>query len=394
MEKPFTPDFTNTEVAFAYRTDDALKRARLIFGLLHYPWLVRWGIRIAPWALRIGLPVEGLIRKTFFAHFCGGESLQQAAQTAAHLGDYGVGVILDYGVEAAAGEDSYEKAVDEFIEAITFAAARPAIPFISLKVTGFARFSLLEKLDRGEALDVAENEEWLRVQDRIRRICDCASKKDIGVLIDAEESWIQRPVDALAGQMMQTFNVGQRVVVYNTYQLYRQDKLDDLKQSFAQARAQGYWLGAKLVRGAYMDKERKRARQIGYPSPIQPDRAATDRDYNEAIRFCMDHVDTIAFFIATHNAASCRLGAELIQRRGLAWDHPHICFAQLYGMSDPLTFNLAAAGFRTAKYLPYGPVKEVMPYLIRRAEENTAIAGQMGREYRLICRELKRRHRN
>lgn len=194
--------------------------------------------------------------------------------------------------------------------------------------------------------------------------------------------------------MMRAFNVAEAVVVYNTFQLYRYDRLDYLKESFEQARAEGYVLGAKLVRGAYMDKERKRARQMSYPSPIQTDRAATDRDYNEAIGFCMDHLASIAFFIATHNAESCRLGAELMEIRGLSRDHPHICFAQLYGMSDPLTFNLAAAGFRTAKYLPYGPITDVMPYLIRRAEENTAISGQMGREYRLIRRELKRRRLN
>lgn len=394
MEKRSALNFANTEIAFAYRTDDALKRARFIFGLMHYPWLVRLGIRLAPWALRIGLPIEGLIRKTLFAHFCGGESLPEAAVTAAHLGEYRVEVILDYGVEAAAGEESYEKAVDEFIHAISFARDQPAIPFISLKVTGFARFGLLEKLDRGETLDAVETEEWERVETRITRICDCASRNGIGVLIDAEESWIQRPVDALAGRMMQVFNGAGKAVVYNTYQLYRHDKLHDLKQSFEQARVKGYILGAKLVRGAYMDKERKRARQLGYPSPIQPNREATDRDYDEAIRFCMGHLDAIAFFIATHNAASCRLGAALIESGEIPPGHPHICFAQLYGMSDPLTFNLAAAGFHTAKYLPYGPVKDVMPYLIRRAQENTAISGQMGREYRLIRRELKRRHLN
>lgn len=386
----FDLSFDHTETAFAYKSDQELRKAQLIFSAMRRGWLVTLGSAIAPWALKAGLPIKGLIRRTIFNQFCGGENLQEAARTAQHLEHFHVGVILDYGVEAAEGEDNYDHAVDEFIKAISYASGEPNIPFISLKVTGFARFGLLEKINSGQKLEENEQREFERVRQRIQAICRCAHEKSVGVLIDAEESWIQKPVDRLADEMMGTFNKG-RPAIFNTFQLYRHDRLAFLKRSYEKAVDNHYILGAKLVRGAYMEKERKRAVERKYASPIQPAKAATDTDYNEAVRFGIDHLDDMATFIGTHNEESSMLGARLLYEKKIPYHHPHVYFSQLYGMSDNITFNLAKAGFNVSKYVPYGPVKDVMPYLIRRARENTSIAGQVNREQLLINRELKRR---
>jgi proline dehydrogenase len=390
MEKQLPLSFDNTAIAFEHRTDKALRKADFLFSNIGKPWLVKLGATLTPLAFKLGLPIKGLIKNTIFEQFCGGENLEEAAQTARYLGRFHVGVALDYGVEAMEGEENYDKAVPEFIRAIKYAAANPNIPFIAIKVTGFARFELLEKLHRGDTLGQEEQQEFARVRARIRAISETAAQNKIGLLIDAEESWIQQPVDDLADEMMELFNKGQ-VIVYNTFQLYRHDRLDFLYASFKKAQQKGYWLGAKLVRGAYMEKERKRAEELGYESPIQPDKAAADRDYDTAVRFCMDHLDQLAVFVGTHNEQSCMLAASLLDQKGLPHNHPHVSFSQLLGMSDNITFNLAHAGYNVSKYLPYGPVKDVMPYLIRRAQENTSIAGQMGRELSLIRKELKRR---
>lgn len=357
---------------------------------MHHGWLVKIGSVLAPWALRAGLPLKGLLKRTLFAHFCGGETLQEAALTAQNLERFHVGVILDYGVEAAEKEENFDRAVREFENAIRYAGAQRNIPFVSLKVTGFARFALLEKMNAGESLEAEEQREFERIRQRIYTICRCAEENQIGVLVDAEESWIQQPVDALAEGMMTAFN-REKVTIYNTFQLYRQDRLGFLARSLEKANAAPYILGAKLVRGAYMEKERKRAREKGYPSPIHGDKAHTDHDYDEAVRFCMENLDRVATFIGSHNEESCMLAARLLHDQGWPHDHPHVHFSQLYGMSDHITFNLAGAGYRVSKYVPYGPLDDVMPYLIRRAQENSSISGQIGREQRLITEEMKRR---
>jgi proline dehydrogenase len=274
---------------------------------------------------------------------------------------------------------------------------------MSVKVTGLARFALLEKLDAAataksgfegkvheEILTAAEKAEWQRVVERIIRICEAAEAKNIGVLIDAEESWIQDPVDALTMQMMERFN-RKKTVIYNTIQLYRHDRLQFLKDSFASAQQKGFVLGAKLVRGAYMEKERKRAASMNYPSPIQPNKSATDRDYNAALEFCIDYINHIALIVASHNEYSNLLTTELLDKKGLPHNHPHVHFSQLYGMSDNITFNLAKNSFRVSKYLPFGPIGDVIPYLMRRAQENSSVSGQTGRELGLIKKEIERR---
>lgn len=390
MEKQLSLSFENTAIAFESKTNKALKKADFLFSSIGKPWLVKLGAAMTPMALKMGLPIKGLIRNTIFSQFCGGESLEEAAETATLLGKFHVGVVLDYGVEAVEGEENYDRTVPEFVRAIEYAAANHHIPFIAIKVTGFARFSLLEKIHSGAPLTQDEVAEYDRVRNRIQTIAASAAKHKIGLLIDAEESWIQQPVDDLTDELMAQFNKEQ-VVVYNTFQMYRHDRLAFLKASFGKAQQQGYLLGAKLVRGAYMEKERKRAEEMGYASPIQPDKESTDRDYDAAVTFCMERLDKLAVFIGTHNEKSSMLAASLLHKKQLPHDHAHVSFSQLLGMSDNITFNLAHAGYHVSKYLPYGPVKDVMPYLLRRAQENTSISGQMGRELALIKKERKRR---
>jgi proline dehydrogenase len=402
-----TLSFDNTGNAFAYKSDKELKKADFLFSSMGYSWLVGLGTRVTPWLIRSGFPVKGLIRRTIFSQFVGGETLEETAPVAHKLGEYHVQVILDYGVEGGdEGEEGFDHACDEFIRVIDYAATQPNIPFMSVKVTGIARFALLEKLDRSvsdqkgslmkrythavDSLSPAEKEEWERVGARMLRICQAADTRKVGVLIDAEETWIQDPVDMLTILMMEQFNRG-RITVYNTIQLYRHDRLGFLRDSLEAAMQRNFILGAKLVRGAYMEKERRRAIELGYPSPIQPDKESTDRDYNAALEFCIDHLDQVGLIVASHNEYSNLYAVQLLQQRGLPLDHAHIHFSQLYGMSDNITFNLAKAGCPVSKYLPFGPIRDVIPYLMRRAQENSSVSGQTGRELGLIRKELKRR---
>ena len=317
--------------------------------------------------------------------------MDEAARTAAVIGKYGVGTILDYGVEGKESEEDFDRAVPEFIKAIKYAATNKNIPFISLKVTGFARFALLEKIHAEATLSVEEQAEWKRIYDRIDFICKAAAENNIMVLVDAEESWIQKPVDDLTDAMMAQYNK-QKVIVFNTFQMYRHDRLTFLKESVEFSKAHNYLLGAKLVRGAYMEKERNRAAAMGYPSPIQPSKAATDGDYDEGVDFCLHHLDRLAVFIGTHNEASCLKAAKYMDEHNIPATNDRVYFSQLYGMSDNISFNLAHSGYHVAKYLPYGPVADVIPYLMRRAQENTSVAGQTSRELSLIEKEIQRRN--
>ncbi|MCA6515927.1 MAG: proline dehydrogenase family protein [Chitinophagaceae bacterium] len=391
--------FENTENAFAHLTDKELKNARFLFQSMSYPWLVQMGTRLTPFIMRTGLPVHGLIRKTLFKQFVGGETLENTEPVTQKLHSFGVEVILDYGVEGKEGEDSFDTATEEFMRVIRYASTQTNIPFISIKVTGLARFGLLQSLNEAPRLRSGihdhewELDEWDRVRDRMYAICELAAEKKIGVLIDAEESWIQDPVDRLCMEMMQQFNI-QEAVVYNTVQLYRHDRLSFLKMSHRIAKEKGFVLGVKLVRGAYMEKERARALEKGYDSPIQPDKAASDRDFNAAVQFCLENLGDIAVVVASHNENSNQLAAATMDRLGIARNHSRVHFSQLYGMSDHITFNMAREGFRVSKYLPFGPIREVIPYLMRRAQENTSVSGQTGRELTLIQRELQRRKKS
>jgi proline dehydrogenase len=391
--------FENTQNAFAHLTDKELKNARFLFQSMSFPWLVQMGTRLTPFIMRTGLPVHGLIRKTLFKQFVGGETLEETAGVAKTLDSFGVKVILDYGVEGKEGEEAFDTATEEFMRVIRYAATQTNIPFISIKVTGLARFGLLQTLNEAPRLrsgihdDEFERDEWNMVRERMYAICELAAEKQIGVLIDAEESWIQDPVDRLCIEMMQVFNKT-APVVYNTVQLYRHYRLAFLKMSHRIAKEKGFVLGLKLVRGAYMEKERARAREMGYDSPIQPDKAAADNDFNVAVRYCLENLSEMAVVIASHNEESNRLAAVTMDELGIPHQHPHVHFSQLYGMSDHITFNMAKAGFAVSKYLPFGPIRDVIPYLMRRAQENSSVSGQTGRELTLIQRELQRRKKS
>ncbi len=399
--------FDNTEYAFAYKSDKELKQARFLFSLMGKQWLVNMGLKLAPFAIRNKIPfTDSIIRNTIFQQFVGGETMENTAPVVNRLEKYGVKVILDYGVEGGTGERAFDEACAEFTRVIQYASGQPNIPFMSIKLTGLVRFGLLEQLDKlmhehnaglSQRLEYAESKlndqeraEWEKAKHRMYQICKAAFEGNVGVMVDAEESWIQEPVDAVTMNMMAQFN-REKGCVYNTIQLYRHDRLAFLKESLEYAEEGNYILAAKLVRGAYMEKERERALTMNYPSPIQPDKTSTDRDYNDAVKFCFEHLDKIAVIIASHNEKSNLLGVELLQGSGLKADHERVHFSQLYGMSDNITFNLARHGCSVSKYLPFGPIKDVVPYLMRRAQENTSVAGQTGRELGLISRELKRR---
>jgi proline dehydrogenase len=408
MTKPTAISFDNTEYAFAYKKDMELKRAHFLFTSMGKPWLINLGLKLTPLAIKWNLPfTKTIIRSTIFSQFVGGETLQETAAVASRLNDYHVQVILDYGVEGGNnGEKGFDESTKEFIKVIDYAATQRNIPFMSVKVTGLARFGLLEKIDALMAgcegtlmkrylqstaqLNDTEKEEWHRVRSRMLQICEAAASKKVAVLIDAEETWIQDPVDALTILMMDSFNKN-RTVIYNTLQLYRHDRLQFLKDCHIAAVERDFILGTKLVRGAYMENERNRATEMNYPSPIQASKAATDKDFDEAVAFCITHIDRIAVIIATHNEQSNLLAASLMIKKELPLYHQHIHFSQLYGMSDNITFNLAKAGCSVSKYLPFGPIKDVIPYLMRRAQENSSVAGQTGRELGLIEKEMKRR---
>lgn len=388
--------FDNTEVAFAYKTDKELKSARWLLKTMHYSWFVALGTRLTPFLMKTGLPIHGIIRATIFKQFVGGETLEQTAATGKRLNEYNVKLILDYGVEGKDGEANFDHATDEFIKVINYSATQDDIPFISIKVTGFARFGLLNTLNDAPRLRSGihdheeEIDEWDRVRERMYRICEAAAEKGIGVLVDAEESWIQDPIDRLVMEMMEIFNK-EKAIVYNTIQLYRHDRVKFLKMSHQIAQHQEFILAVKLVRGAYMEKERERAQLMNYLSPIQQNKSFTDGDYNAAVNYCIENIDTVAVIVASHNEYSNLYAAELLENKGISHNHPHIHFSQLYGMSDNITFNLAKAGYSVSKYLPFGPIREVIPYLMRRAQENSSISGQTSRELLLVNKELERR---
>ena len=388
--------FENTQNAFAYKSTKALKSAKLLFGFMGYPKLVQLGTRLVPVLLKAGLPIKGIIRNTIFKQFVGGETLAETISVAQMLAEHNVDVILDYGVEGKEGEESFDHATQVFIDVINHAASQKNIPFISIKVTGLASHELLQTLHEAPRLrsGIHDNEmeqaAWDRVRERMYAICEAAAEKNVGVLVDAEESWIQDPIDRLTMEMMAVFNT-QKAVVFNTIQLYRHDRLHFLRISHQIAEAQGFVLGLKLVRGAYMEKERAVALEKNKQSPIQISKEATDADYDEAVRFCMDHIHSTAVIIASHNEQSNLLGAQLLDEMMLPHNHPHVHFSQLYGMSDTITFNLAKEGFNVSKYLPFGPIQDVIPYLMRRAQENTSVSGQTGRELLQLKRELARR---
>jgi proline dehydrogenase len=386
----FKLDFRDTETAFADKSDAELREKYRLFKLLNSPFLNAVGTRVARFALSFGLPVEGLIKETIFEQFCGGETIEECEPVVDKLARARIGAILDYSVEGKATEADFDNTRDEIIKTIERGKDDPSIPFAVFKVTGVAPLGTLEKLSKKKKLDAKGQAKCERIHTRVNEICEFAHSLGQPVFIDAEESWIQDAIDRLATEMMEKYN-RRAPIVYNTLQMYRTDRLQYLRDSRKQAKSDGYILAVKLVRGAYMEKERDRAAEMGYESPIQPDKKATDRDYNAALEYCLDNLEDIAFVAGTHNERSTQLLAQLMHKRGLSHDHPHVFYSQLFGMGDNLSYVLGKSGYNVSKYVPYGPVADAIPYLIRRAQENSSVTGQVSRELELIALELERR---
>jgi proline dehydrogenase len=383
--------FDDTAVAFASKSDGELRKMYALFAAMNNNSLVKTGGGLMKAALKWHLPgTKFLIKKSIFEQFCGGETIQECLPVIQELGRYHIGTILDYSVEGEGNDKSFDATTTELLATIELAHRSQHIPFSVFKVTGVGDAAILEKVQAGKALTPAEQISFEKTKKRINAICARAHQYGVRVFVDAEESWFQDTIDQLAYEMMQRYN-RESAIVWNTYQLYRHDRLEAIEKAYDAAVAGGYYLGGKLVRGAYMEKEGRVATQQGRPNPINPTKAATDDLYNEALRYCVQHADRISICAGTHNEASSLLLTELMQQQGLRPGDPRIWFAQLYGMSDNLSYNLANAGYNTVKYVPYGPVESVMPYLLRRADENTAIAGQTSREFLLIQKEMTRR---
>jgi proline dehydrogenase len=382
--------FDNTDIAFKSKSNGQLNKAYWLFKIISFPLIVKIGKLLMPLSLTLRLPIRGLIKSSIFSQFCGGESINECKSTIEKLGKFNVGTILDYSVEGQHSFEQVEHTVQEIIHTIERGAEDPFIPFAVFKITGVADFSLLEKVSSGNHLTDSEKLEYLQVVSRIKRICKRAYDCNLPIFIDAEESWIQQAIDDLAMEMMKEFNK-ERVIIYNTLQMYRWDRLAYLKSCLESSEHHNFFYGVKLVRGAYMEKERLRAKKEGYPSPIQADKLATDKDFDLALDFIVENNERFALCAGTHNEDSSIRLTHLMDKFKIDPSNNRFYFAQLLGMSDHISFNLSHAKYNVAKYVPYGPVKEVMPYLLRRADENTSVAGQTGRELSLILREKKRR---
>lgn len=394
MEEPGPPmglDLNDTSIAFKNKTDKELKKMKFLFRMMNNKAFVSIGSSLGLLALKFRLPfAKSMIRSTIFEQFVGGETLLDCQKTIDELFKFKTLSILDYGAESKSAEEDLEKVKEETLKAIELAAANFSIPVVSTKITGLVDNVILEKLNDKIALDTHEQHEYDKLMERLHTIGAQAEKLGVGVFVDAEESWLQDAIDDIVNELMAKYNA-EKAIIYNTFQLYRSDRLSYFKNSYNNAVAGSYILGAKLVRGAYMEKERDRAKEMGYPSPIHDTKADVDRDYDDAIRFSLDHHEQIASCCASHNIKSNLLQAKLIEEKGIPKDHPNVNFCQLYGMSDYITFNIASQGYNVAKYVPYGPIRDVVPYLIRRAKENSSVAGEVSRELGYVRKELKRR---
>lgn len=382
--------FDNTEIAFALKSDSELERAYFLFKMISFEPLVKIGSVATNLAIKAHLPIEGLIRATVFDHFCGGVNEEDCLPVIDKMFDKGVSSVLDYSVEGKENENEFDSTTKKVLKIIDFAKNIDALPIAVFKPTGLGRFKLYVKKGSGVALSAKEEKEWNEIVSRFDLICKKAKENDVAVLIDAEESWMQDASDEVVTNMMQKYNTD-KPIVFNTLQMYRHDRFDFLKAQHRLALENNYYLGYKLVRGAYMEKENDRAEDKGYQSPICKNKAATDANFNNALNYVIDHLDTISLFSGTHNEESSYLLIQLMKEKQIENNDKRVWFGQLYGMSDHISFNLSHAGYNVAKYIPFGPVKDVMPYLIRRAEENTSVAGQTGRELTLLSREKKRR---
>jgi proline dehydrogenase len=392
MEIRPSVSFDDTAIAFHYKSDGALRKANFIFTIVNHPFISRLATGFVKWAMSIGLPIKGLVRASVFDHFCGGETIEKAERTIQNLGAHQVKTILDYSVEGEKSEAGFDRTAEEILKTFDKAKSSTHVPFCVFKMTGMGHVDLFEKIQKGLTLTDVEEDAHQKIRDRVDRICKRAFETGIPVMIDAEETWIQNPIDQITYEMMARYNQS-KALVYTTVQMYRADSLTLLKEAFQRTAMKNCFFGVKLVRGAYMEKERERAAAHGYPSPIFPTKEATDQAFNKALAFCTDNKQHISVVCGSHNEYSNQYMTLLMQMHGMPANDSRVWFAQLLGMSDVISFNLASAGYNVAKYVPYGPVEAVMPYLLRRASENTSVAGQSSRELLMIRRELNRRKR-
>ena len=385
--------FDDTAVAFVAKSDKDLRKSYFVFSAMELPFIVNMGVKLTAWALNIGLPIKGLIRKTLFKQFCGGESIKDSVKTINHLAEFNIKTILDYSVEGESNEVGFDNTCKEIVEICKASKDDPNVPFCVVKLTGIGSAALMEKVQSGEKLSELEKNKLTFMQERAEEIANAAKSNGLLFMIDAEESWIQDVIDEVAFELMLKFNKDY-AHVYNTYQLYRKDALNKLKQDATTAEKAGVHFGAKMVRGAYMERERERADEMNYPDPIHIDKASTDHDYDQALKYCVENLENIGLCAGTHNEHSSEFLVEMMDDCEIEKNDPRVYFAQLLGMSDHISFNLADAGYNVAKYVPYGPVDKVMPYLFRRAEENTSMSGQSGRELSLVKKEINRRKKS
>lgn len=384
------PDFNDTKTAFAFRGTDELQNAVRFFRMMQNPWVSSLGQRALKISLYMGLPVKGFVRKTLYRHFCGGETFEQSFPLIKKLGEYGVYSVLDYGVEGQNREEEMDKVADEIIFGIKTARDEDRIPFTVFKATSIGFFGVYEKVTSGRELTAQEAQYFENTRSRMMNIFQKGYEYNVPVFVDAEESWIQKAIDDLVYEGMERFNK-EKTIVWNTYQLYRNDHLEHLENHIRKGRENGFRIGAKLVRGAYLEKEIERAKEKGYRCPVHVRKSDTDRDFNQSMLSCLENIDVVSFHASTHNETSCQMLLDEMEKRGFAKDDKRIWFSQLYGMCDYISFNLAAAGYNVCKYVPYGPLEAVLPYLMRRAEENSSVEGQAQRELELLEKELERR---
>ena len=385
------PIFNDTKIAFADKSNQQLRKAYWMFKLIESPQLTKIGTSVLNFAVHHNFPfVTSIVKNTLFEQFCGGETREESMKVVKQLFKRGVGSIFDYSIEGKQDEETFDAVCAEILDIVKFSVGNPAIPFIVFKPTAFGRIELYEKVGKGDSLSDKESAEWSRVVKRFDDVCKLCYENNKKVMVDAEETWMQGAADQLCEEMMEKYNK-ELPIVWNTIQMYRTGRIEYMQENLQRAHDKGYFIGYKIVRGAYMEKERERAAEMGYPDPIQPTKEATDANYNAAVDFISNHLDKMSGFFGTHNEISSQLVMDTIKNKGLAKDVENVYFGQLYGMSDNITYALSANGYNVAKYLPYGPVKDVVPYLTRRAEENTSVAGQTGRELGLLSKELDRR---
>ncbi len=385
--------FNDTKIAFADKSDAQLRKAYWMFKMIEHPNITALGIKLLNFTIKNNFPlVTGIVKNTLFEQFCGGETREESMKVVKQMFKHHVGSIFDYAIEGKEEQHAFDHTCEEIKQNIKFAEGNPAIPFVVFKPTGFGRLDLYAEIQNKKELNVEEIAEWQRVRNRYEEVCKMAFDKNVILMIDAEETWIQDAVDHLVNEMMEKYNK-QKAIIWNTIQMYRKGRLEYLAEDLQRAKDKNYFLGYKFVRGAYMEKERDRAQEKNYPDPIQPTKSATDKNYNDAIDFVLNNLDKVSAFFGTHNELSTELVLEKMKAKNLEHDHPNIHFGQLFGMSDNITYLLGEKKYNVTKYLPYGPVKDVVPYLTRRAQENTSVAGQTGRELGLISKELERRRK-